>query len=277
MYSTPNTHWPESLTFIGGGNMARSLIGGLIAGGFDASRIHVADPNAHTREALAADFNVNVYESSADAAVQGDTWLLAVKPQVINDVGASLHDAAAQKPLIISILAGAPISRLRDAVGVDTAIVRAMPNTPALVGKGATGLFANEHTTEAQRDEAGALLSAVGIVAWVEDESLMDSVTALSGSGPAYVFLLCEALVDAAVKQGMPKNVAERLAIQTLAGASEMLASSGSDAVTLRRNVTSPGGTTQAAIESFEASGLRDVVAKALDAARDRGQELGRG
>lgn len=271
----PHPHWPESLTFIGGGNMARSLIGGLLAGGFDPASIHVADPNEAVRDALKADFGVHVHANATAAAAKGATWLLAVKPQVMQAVCASLRDLAlTQKPLLISILAGTTTERLRDALQADIAIVRAMPNTPALISKGATGLFANATASAGQRDEAAALLQAVGIVAWVEDEALIDSVTALSGSGPAYVFLLAEALIDAAVAQGLPQEAASRLAIQTLVGASDMLQSSGKDAITLRQQVTSPNGTTQAAVESFEASGLRDTVRKALDAARDRGQEL---
>lgn len=271
---TLNANWPGNLTFIGGGNMARSLIGGLISSGFDAGRIHVADPNPEARNALANDLGVHVYESSSDAAEHGDTWILAVKPQVVDAVCADLQDAAKAKPLVISILAGTPIQRIANALNVDTAIVRCMPNTPALVGKGATGLFANEESTDAQRAQAVALLSAVGIAEWVDRESLIDSVTAVSGSGPAYVFLLAEAMMDAGAKQGLPNEVARNLTIQTLVGASEMLAGSGVDAVTLRKNVTSPNGTTQAAIESFEANGFRDIVEKALEAARARGVEL---
>ena len=254
--------------------MARSLIGGLISSGFDADRIHVADPYEAARDALANDLGVHVYESSSDAAEHGDTWILAVKPQVVDEVCADLQSAAVKKPLVISILAGTPIHRIAQALNVDTAIVRCMPNTPALVSKGATGLFANDASSEAQRAQAVALLSAVGIAEWVDREALIDSVTAVSGSGPAYVFLLAEAMMDAGVAQGLPEDVARNLTIQTLVGASEMLASSEQDAATLRKNVTSPNGTTQAAIESFEASGFRGIVKKALDAARDRGVEL---
>lgn len=273
-----NAHWPDSVAFIGGGNMARSLIGGMIGKGYDAQRIFVADPYEPTRAALAADFNVNVYEGAPDAARNATTWMLAVKPQVMDEVTGSLQSLTdALKPLVISIAAGIPIARLRDGLGEHAAIVRTMPNTPALIGLGATGLYAGSDVSDTRRSQAQALMEAAGLVAWIDDESLMDSVTALSGSGPAYVFLLAEAMADAAVAQGMPRSTAVALANQTLTGAAQMLVTSDVDAATLRQRVTSPNGTTQAAIESFERDGLRAIVQRALDAARDRGVELAKG
>jgi pyrroline-5-carboxylate reductase len=265
----------REIAFIGGGNMARSLVGGLLARGWGASRIHVSDPYAGTREALAADFGVGVHAVNVEAAARAGVWVLAVKPQMMHSVAASLAELAQrQRPLLVSIAAGITTAQLSRWFGGGLAVVRAMPNTPALLGAGATGLYANAETTAGQRALVDELLAATGITCWVEDEALMDSVTALSGSGPAYLFLFAEAMQAAAEAQGWAPEIARQLTLQTIHGAARMLLESGEDAAALRRRVTSPDGTTQAALESFEAAGFRMVVARAIAAATRRGAEL---
>lgn len=263
------------IAFIGGGNMARSLIGGLIATGFAKERIAVSEPNADLRAQLASDFSIAVRESNVDTAHGADVVVLAVKPQVMKTVCVGLRDAAKQsKPLVISIAAGIKIDQLDIWLGGEIAIVRCMPNTPALIGAGATGLCANARVTREQRQLAQNILDATGLSRWIDDEKLMDTVTALSGSGPAYFFLLVEALEDAAVAQGLPRDVARTLATQTCFGAGKMLSESNVPAAELRRRVTSPGGTTQAALESFGADNFNAIVARAITAATKRGGEL---
>ncbi|MCW2066263.1 UNVERIFIED_ORG: pyrroline-5-carboxylate reductase [Stenotrophomonas maltophilia] len=265
----------DSITFIGGGNMARSLIAGLIRQGVPATRIHVAEPVAGLREALAADFGVQTHDNAADAAAQGDTWLLAVKPQVLRDVCQSLQVLAqAQTPLVISIAAGITSPQLQRWLGGSLPVVRAMPNTPALLGAGVTGLYATPSVDAQQHAQAERVLASAGRTVWIDDEAQMDSVTAVSGSGPAYVFLLAEAMEAAGIAQGLPAEAARTLVVQTLLGASRMLDEAGESPAELRRRVTSPNGTTQAAIESFQAGGFEALVEKALRAAQVRGREL---
>ncbi|WP_119718812.1 pyrroline-5-carboxylate reductase [Cognatilysobacter tabacisoli] len=264
-----------TVAFIGGGNMARSLIGGLVARGTLASTLRVAEPVAELREALARDFGVGTHAHARDAADGAGLWLMAVKPQVMRTVCADLQTLAqAQRPVVVSIAAGITTDQLARWLGGDLAVVRAMPNTPALLGAGVTGLFANARVDGAQRAGADALLAAVGPTVWIDDEALMDAVTAVSGSGPAYVFLLAEAMQAAGVAQGLDPAAARALVQQTLLGAARMLVEQGEPADVLRARVTSPGGTTQAAIETFEAGGLRALVDRAIDAATRRGRAL---
>ena len=266
------------IVFIGGGNMARSLIGGLIARGHKPEDLRVAEPVAALREALATDFGVRVRAEGAEAADGAGTWLLAVKPQVMRGVCESLAPLAqAQRPLLVSIAAGITTGQIDGWLGGGQAVVRSMPNTPALLGAGATGLYANDRVDAAQRAAAENLMQAAGITAWIPDEALMDAVTAVSGSGPAYAFLLAEAMQAAGEAQGLAPDTARALVLQTLLGAARMLSESGESAATLRQRVTSPGGTTQAAIESFEAGGFRELVAGAIAAATRRGRELAAG
>ncbi|MGH8084049.1 MAG: pyrroline-5-carboxylate reductase [Lysobacter sp.] len=263
------------VAFIGGGNMARSLIGGMIARGADPVRVRVAEPVEALRDALKADFGVPCFATASEAVEGASVWLLAVKPQVMRTVCGELTPVAqATRPVAISVAAGITSSQLSNWLGGDVAVVRAMPNTPALLGAGITGLFANDRTDATQREQAATLLDAVGPVVWINDEAQMDAVTAVSGSGPAYVFLLAEAMQDAGVKQGLPTDTARQLASQTLLGAAKMLTELDETAAELRRKVTSPGGTTQAAIETFEAGGLRELVDRAITAATERGREL---
>ncbi|MEO5626658.1 MAG: pyrroline-5-carboxylate reductase [Dokdonella sp.] len=266
---------PSRLAFVGGGNMARSLIGALIRAGTRAQAIAVAEPNADLRAALSRDFDVFTHEHARDAARGADVLVLAVKPQVLKSVCADIADVVADaRPLVISIAAGIRIEQLRDWLGNELPIVRSMPNTPALIGAGATGLFANDAASAEQRVQAEAILGTAGSTVWIDHENQMDTVTALSGSGPAYFFLLVEALEDAAVAQGLPRATARALATQTCLGAGRMLVEDGEPPTVLRERVTSPGGTTAAALDAFASGGLRDLVAKAIDAATRRGREL---
>jgi pyrroline-5-carboxylate reductase len=271
--SVASTH--SRIAFIGGGNMARSLIGGLIRNGASAQSIDVAEPGTELRAALARDFQIAVHAHNETAAQAADVLILAVKPQVMKAVCGGLSALVqARRPLVISIAAGIRIGQLEHWLGGKVALVRCMPNTPALIGAGATGLCANAAVDAERRALAQSILGAAGLSLWIDDETLMDTVTALSGSGPAYFFLLVEALEDAAVAQGMPRATARALAIQTCAGAGRMLAEDGAAPAELRERVTSPNGTTQAALDSFAASGFRETVARAIAAATRRGQEL---
>ena len=266
---------PGQVAFIGGGNMARSLIGGLVARGQAPQAIRVAEPVASLRDALQRDFGVTCAEHAIAAADGADVWVLAVKPQVMREVCTALAALAQERrPLVVSIAAGITTGQLDRWLGGGMAIVRAMPNTPALLGVGITGLFANARTGDAQRANATALLEAVGPAVWIDDEATMDAVTAVSGSGPAYVFLLAEAMQAAGVAQGLSPDAARALVRQTLLGAATMLVRQDEPADVLRARVTSPGGTTQAAIETFEAGGFRELVDRAIAAATQRGRQL---
>ena len=263
------------IAFIGGGNMARSLIGGLIKTGVAAANLRVAEPLAQAREALGREFGLATYADNRQAADDADVLVLAVKPQVMPAIHAQLRDTLHRnRPLLISIAAGVRIDQLERWFGNLLPIVRCMPNTPALIGAGATGLCANLRVTPQQREQAQHILDAAGITRWIHDEAQMDTVTALSGSGPAYFFAIVEALEDAAVAQGMPRDTARILAAQTCLGAGRMLVESNEAPSILRQRVTSPNGTTQAALESFAADQLPRVVARAVAAATRRGAEL---
>jgi len=266
--------------FIGGGNMARSLVGGLIARGTKGDAIRIAEPVEAARRALEADFGVATFADGEQAVDGAAVWVLAVKPQVLRQVCEALAPLArAQRPLLVSIAAGITSAQIARWLGGDEgagapAIVRCMPNTPAMLGAGVTGLFATPAVDAAGRDQAQALLSSAGETVWVEDEALMDAVTATSGSGPAYVFLLAEAMEDAARRQGLPADTARTLVLQTVLGAARMLTESGEPPAELRRRVTSPGGTTHAAVETFETGGLRELVDRAIANAAERGRQL---
>jgi len=274
----PDPASPGSLpivAFIGGGNMARSLVGGLLAAGADPAAVRVADPSADARAALASDFGVATFESAADAVDGAEAWVFAVKPQVMRAVCTELAAVAQQaRPLVVSIAAGITSAQLDRWLGGGLAVVRTMPNTPALLGAGVTGLYANPRVDAAGRARAEGLLASAGATVWIDDEALMDAVTGTSGSGPAYVFLLAEAMEEAAIAEGLAADAARTLVRHTILGAARMLVESGEPSTELRRRVTSPGGTTQAAIEAFEAGDLRGLVARAVRAATRRGGEL---
>lgn len=260
------------LVFIGGGNMARSLIGGLIQRGHRADAIQVVEPNAPLRDALQNDFGIRCSADNQNVRNDADCILLAVKPQVMRSVCEGLRDKIG-KAMLLSVAAGITTRQIRDWSGTTT-VIRCMPNTPALIGVGASGLFADASVSDTQRALASHLLEAVGIARWIDDESRMDIVTALSGSGPAYVFYLVEAMSSAATQLGLDADTARDLAIQTCLGAARMLSESGETADELRRRVTSPGGTTQAAIESLQADHFAPIVATAINAATERGKTL---
>lgn len=266
---------PCKLAFIGGGNMARSLIGGLIASNIAAEQIHVADQNVATLESLTQRYPVQTFASNREAIQGADVIILAVKPQQLQDVIREISTDTQENQLFISIAAGIRVDDIDRWLDKPRAsIVRAMPNTPALVEAGATALFANEHVTHQQHELAESILRACGVAIWLTDEKHMDAVTALSGSGPAYFFLVMEAMENAAVELGLPPETARLLCLETAFGAAKMALESGESASTLRQQVTSPGGTTERAIHELEDGGLHGLFENALVAAALRAREL---
>ena len=261
------------IAFIGAGNMASSLIGGLLAKGLDAAQIRASDPGTETRAKVTAEHGIEVFADNAQAVQDADVIVIAVKPQAMKAVCQDLRQHLKPHQLLVSIAAGITCASLLNWLG-NQPLVRCMPNTPALLGKGVSGLFATPDVSAEQRQQADELLSAVGIVVWVDTEAQIDAVTAVSGSGPAYFFLLIEAMTDAGVKLGLPREVAEQLAQQTALGAAHMAVGSDVDAAELRRRVTSPAGTTEAAIKSFQANGFEAMVETALSAAAHRSAEM---
>jgi pyrroline-5-carboxylate reductase len=264
-----------TIGFIGGGNMAFSLVGGLLADGCAPGRIQVGEPDAARRQVLEERFGVRAFADNQAAADGAGALLFAVKPQALREVATDLAmQVQAQRPLVISIAAGIREPTLRRWLGEDIPVVRSMPNTPAMLQTGATALYAGPGVDEEQRDLAESILRAVGLTLWVPDETQLDSVTALSGSGPAYFFLLMEAMVQAGTRLGLTSDSARILTLQTALGAARMALESDVEPAILRQRVTSPGGTTERAIGVLEQAGLRDRVEEALRAARDRSVEL---
>ena len=261
------------IAFLGGGNMAAALIGGLLKTGWPAAQIVVAEPMAERADWLKASFNIAVQATGAELPGDADALVLAVKPQQM----AAALSGLALKPgaLVVSIAAGVRLATLQRLLGGQVSYVRTMPNTPALLGAGITGLFAPAGTSAEARTLAEQLLAAAGACVWVDEESQLDAVTALSGSGPAYFFLLVEALRDAGTALGLKPEVAGQLAAQTCVGAARMVGESGLDASALRANVTSKGGTTEAAVNHLESAGLRAIFVEALQAADARAKALG--
>ena len=264
------------LAFIGGGNMARSLIGGLLHNGWPARNIVVSDPDPEQPARLyQLDPDLSVINDNEAAVATADVVVFAVKPQILQMVCRELADTLQQsRPLVLSIAAGIRSTDIERWCGGDLPIVRCMPNTPALVQSGATGLFANPKVSDAQRALAETLMRAVGTTVWVDDEPQLDAVTALSGSGPAYVFLVIEAMQAAGEKLGLADEVARLLAIETVFGAAKLALESPDSPATLRERVTSKGGTTERALEVLEAGGIRKLFEDALAAARKRAKEL---
>lgn len=264
------------IAFIGGGNMASSLIGGLVADHYPADRITVTDPSADKREQLEQRFGIHAEEDNAAAAGAADVVVLAVKPQlmreVIGDLAATL---AERRPLVVSIAAGVRERDISRWLGYGGPVVRCMPNTPSLLQSGVSALYPNQHVDDDQRNAAESILRAVGTVVWIEDEDLMNTVTAISGSGPAYFFRFMEALEAAAVERGLESDKARLLVIETALGAARMALESDDDPGTLRSKVTSKGGTTAAALEVFEQGDIGELVDRAVGAAHDRSIELG--
>jgi pyrroline-5-carboxylate reductase len=268
-----------SIAFIGGGNMASSLIGGMIAATFKAEQILVSEPDAETRKSLQQRFGIQTTNNNLEA-LGSDIVILATKPQQLQSVCRQLaplmeeHAMGKQDanhgPLFISIAAGIRSDDIDRWLGGTRAIIRCMPNTPSLFQSGATALYSNEKVTETQKNLAESIMSSAGIALWVKNESNLDAVTALSGSGPAYFFLLMEAMIIAGRELGLDDNVAEKLTIQTALGAARMADGSKEDVTTLRERVTSKGGTTESAIKYFENSNFHQLVKKAMQEAHDR-------
>jgi len=263
------------ICFIGGGNMASSLISGLISNQHPASQITVTDPDQEKLDKLSQQYAVNTDINNLNAIKNANVIVLAVKPQVLKQVCELLKDSVSEKqPLIISIAAGIRSTDIDRWLGHNNAIVRCMPNTPALIQAGATGLFANRNTLPEQKTIADDILRSAGLTLWVDKEEQLDAVTAVSGSGPAYFFLFLEAMQETGKQLGLDEETAGLLAKQTALGASRMALEGKDNTATLRAKVTSKGGTTAAAIASFENNHFNSIVKQALTAARDRATEL---
>jgi len=264
-----------NILFLGGGNMANALIGGMVKQGFAASDIHVIDPGADARAKLAETYTVNCHESAKTAPTAPDILVLAVKPQQMKEAVAPLVGSLG-KAVVVSIAAGLDMAALSRWLGGHRKIVRCMPNTPALIGAGITGLCALPEVSADERATADRVLKAVGTTVWIDDEAKMDAVTAISGSGPAYVFLFIEALQQAAAELGFTPEQGRQLAIETVQGAAALAAQSSEPASTLRERVTSKGGTTEAALNTMAAKGVKEGIVAGCHAAEARGQELGK-
>lgn len=264
------------IAFIGGGNMAASLIGGLLQAGHPPQRIAVAEPQAERRAWLAEQLGVGAHARAADAVAGADLVVLAVKPQQMHDAIGGLKLVTGC--VVVSIAAGIQLASLAQWLGADVHLVRTMPNTPALLGAGISGLYAAPSVPPAARALAASVLEAAGRCVWLESEAQIDAVTAVSGSGPAYFLLVTEAMREAGVALGLTPEVSAALALQTFIGAAKMAedgAAKAIDIAQLRANVTSKGGTTEAAVRHLESAGLRAIFHDALHAAADRGRELG--
>ena len=265
-----------TLAFIGAGNMARAIIGGLLSNGYPAEKIWACEPEAE-RLADLKDQGLQTTTDNNQAVQAADVVVLAVKPQVLKDVCLAMADSTqASKPLLVSVAAGIMTNSIDQWLGGNTAVVRCMPNTPALVQTGASGLFATNEVTQEQRQQAETVLQATGITLWVEEESQLDAVTAVSGSGPAYYFLVMEAMIAAGEKLGLSRDTATQLTLQTALGAAKMAEQSEFDPAELRRRVTSPNGTTEQAIKRFIDGNLPELFDEAMQACNDRSVELAR-
>ena len=263
------------IAFIGAGNMAGALISGLIADGVPAAQLIATDTSAEKCHALSTATGILTLQDNQEAASMADVVVLAVKPQVLKQVALDLAEQIQlSTPLVISIAAGIRCDSLQAWLGGQVALVRTMPNTPAMIQSGATALYATAAVSDHQREQAESLMRAVGLTQWVADESLLDAVTALSGSGPAYYFLVMEAMEAAARNMGLSAETARLLTLQTAFGASRMALESSDPPATLRARVTSPGGTTERALQTLEEGGIHNLFADALEAARDRSIEL---
>lgn len=265
-----------TIAIIGGGHMGTSLLAGLIANQYPPEKLWVADPEAKKLQRLKNEFKIHTTTENHTALQSAEIVILAVKPQLLADVCAQMQEIIKQKkPLVISIAAGVRVASIQKWFGEDIAIVRAMPNTPAMIGSGATALYANAFVSASRHDLAESILRAVGVCVWVTEEKLMDTVTALSGSGPAYFFLMIEALQNAGQDLGLPAETSRLLTLQTAFGAAKMALESEVDVTELRKRVTSPGGTTEQAVRVLEEKNIREMFKQALIAAKTRAEELG--
>jgi pyrroline-5-carboxylate reductase len=264
-----------TIGFIGAGNMAAALIGGLVKRTRQPDHIIAFDPDTAKASRLRNEFSIQVAASNPALLRDSDIVVLAVKPQIMRPVLTPLQsDLPDPAPLIVSVAAGIRIASIEKWLGRRLAVVRVMPNTPSLVGFGASGLCANDLVSPEQHDAAEVLMQSVGVVEWVENEPQLDTVTGISGSGPAYFMLFMEAMVDAAAARGLPRDTAEELVVQTCRGAAELAGASDQSLEQLRINVTSPGGTTERALETMKTAHIDDIIRRAVNAAADRAGEL---
>ena len=265
----------SNVTFIGAGNMASAIFGGMVHSGYPADAITATATRDATLAPLAERLGIHTTTDNLAAIEHADVVVLSVKPQIMRQVCETLRESVQKRrPLIVSVAAGLSAETLEQGRGGGLAVVRCMPNTPSLVGAGASGLYANPRVSDEQRALVGELMTSVGIIEWVEDEALLEAVTAVSGSAPAYFFLMFEAMEEAAVKLGLSAESARRLAMQTAYGAASMAMQSDRDPGELKRNVMSPGGTTERAIEYLEQAGLRQALDGAMQACAKRAQEM---
>jgi len=263
------------ISFLGCGNMGRSLIGGLIANGYPPELLCGADPDPVQREQLARLFNIAVLADNNEAVRDAKVVVLAVKPQAIGTSLLEIRETLKQqRPLLISIAAGVRLSTIGENIGISLPIVRVMPNTPALIQAGAAALYANEYVNSEQRELAESIMRSVGIAIWLDNETKLDAVTALSGSGPAYFFLVMEVIEKAAIKLGLDEKQARLLTLETAFGAAKMAMESNSDPATLRQQVSSPGGTTEQALQILLNGNIEQLFGDALQAAKNRSVEL---
>ena len=264
-----------NVVFIGGGNMADALVGGLLKGGFVASQLRAVEVDGAARRRLSDKYRIECAAEARGTIRQGEVVVFAVKPQQMKEAArfSGLKDNA---NLVVSIAAGVTLASLSGWLGGHAKLVRAMPNTPALIGAGITGLYALPGVSEAERKQAETILGAVGATVWIPDEALMDAVTAVSGSGPAYVFWFVEQLAAAGESLGLSQDTSRKLALETVLGSARLAAQSADAPAVLRERVTSKGGTTEAALKAFEEQKLAERFLRAIEAARDRGAELGR-
>lgn len=268
------------IAFIGAGNMAAAIIAGLVKQGVAPANIEVCAPSEGNRARLASEYGVVHSADNNAAAAKADILVLAVKPQMMREVCAQLAEHRNPNSVVLSVAAGITCQSLANWLATpaqpaeNIAVVRTMPNTPSHIGLGACGLFASSAVAQTQKDQAQAIMAAVGLAVWVNSEDEINIVTAVSGSGPAYFFLVFEAMIDAAEKMGLDRQTAAQLTLQTALGAAKLAQTSEDDAVTLRKKVTSPNGTTERAIASFEQNKLRDTFAEAMQACSDRAQQL---
>lgn len=266
----------QKIGYIGGGNMARCLVGGLLNTGWQPTDILVSDPDPAQREFFESQLAVATAPDNDTVVAACPIVVLAIKPQAAKNALLALRPVfETHRPLLVSIVAGVREGHIRRWLAAEVPIVRAMPNTPALVGSGAAGLYANTYVDHTQRDEAESLLRAVGVTAWLDNEDLLDVVTALSGSGPAYFMLFMENLEKAAVEHGLAPDTAHLLTLETCLGAAKLAMESQESLAELRRRVTSPGGTTERALEVMNRAGLGGVLKSALEGAAQRARELG--
>lgn len=264
-----------SIGFIGGGNMATAIIHGLVNQQFAPDNIHVADPSAERRKELSALNNaINTYEDGSEIPSNLDAIVLAVKPQIMRQVVESLAPRFDSKTLFISIAAGVPMDKLASWLALQTPIVRCMPNTPSLVGLGTSGLYANKEVSATQRQATETIFNSVGISFWLKKESDIDSIIAVSGSGPAYFFYMMECMQNTAQELGLSPEIAEEITIQTALGAATLAKSSNDKPATLRENVTSKGGTTEAALAHMQEQNFSAIIQQAMQAAVDRAAAL---